>query len=129
MADQSRRDEEGPSRREEIHARREDRRRQLRRRRLAAASALAFAVAAVITVAAVLIGGGSSGRDRNLSSPAQQKATSPVEGAAAPVRNATPQADWGPHAGAVPILEWHVLGAPDAAAPYPELYVSRPDFH
>jgi peptidoglycan/xylan/chitin deacetylase (PgdA/CDA1 family) len=29
----------------------------------------------------------------------------------------------------VPILEYHVLGAPAADAPYPELYVSRPDFH
>jgi peptidoglycan/xylan/chitin deacetylase (PgdA/CDA1 family) len=44
------------------------------------------------------------------------------------VRNATPQAGWVPHAGPVPILEYHVLGAPAADAPYPELYVSRPDF-
>jgi peptidoglycan/xylan/chitin deacetylase (PgdA/CDA1 family) len=29
----------------------------------------------------------------------------------------------------VPILEYHVLGAPPADAPYPELYVTRPDFH
>jgi peptidoglycan/xylan/chitin deacetylase (PgdA/CDA1 family) len=28
----------------------------------------------------------------------------------------------------VPILEYHVLGAPDADAPYPELYVGRTDF-
>jgi peptidoglycan/xylan/chitin deacetylase (PgdA/CDA1 family) len=28
----------------------------------------------------------------------------------------------------VPILEYHVLGAPDAGAPYPELYVGRTDF-
>jgi peptidoglycan/xylan/chitin deacetylase (PgdA/CDA1 family) len=28
----------------------------------------------------------------------------------------------------VPILEYHVLGAPDASAPYPELYVGRTDF-
>jgi peptidoglycan/xylan/chitin deacetylase (PgdA/CDA1 family) len=29
----------------------------------------------------------------------------------------------------VPILEYHVLGAAPADAPYPELYVTRPDFH
>lgn len=46
-----------------------------------------------------------------------------------PVRNATPQPDWRPYAGPVPILEYHVLGAPQADAPYPELYVARPDFH
>jgi peptidoglycan/xylan/chitin deacetylase (PgdA/CDA1 family) len=45
------------------------------------------------------------------------------------VRNATPQPDWQPHTGPVPILEYHVLGAPPTDAPYPELYVTRPDFH
>jgi peptidoglycan/xylan/chitin deacetylase (PgdA/CDA1 family) len=45
------------------------------------------------------------------------------------VRNATPQPDWKPYTGPVPILEYHVLGASPADAPYPELYVSRPDFH
>ncbi len=34
-----------------------------------------------------------------------------------------------PHTGPVPILEYHVLGAAPADAPYPELYVTRPDFH
>ncbi len=45
------------------------------------------------------------------------------------VRNATPQPDWEPHTGPVPILEYHVLGAAPSDAPYPELYVTRPDFH
>jgi peptidoglycan/xylan/chitin deacetylase (PgdA/CDA1 family) len=45
------------------------------------------------------------------------------------VRNATPQPDWGPYTGPVPILEYHVLGAAPEGAPYPELYVTRPDFH
>ncbi|HEX4305583.1 MAG TPA: polysaccharide deacetylase family protein [Solirubrobacterales bacterium] len=44
------------------------------------------------------------------------------------VTNATPQADWKPHKGPVPILEYHVLGAPPEGAPYPELYVGRTDF-
>ncbi len=34
-----------------------------------------------------------------------------------------------PHPGPVPILEYHVLGAAPADAPYPDLYVSRSDFH
>ena len=50
-------------------------------------------------------------------------------GSAQLVRNATPQPGWEPHTGPVPILEYHVLGAAAADAPYPELYVSRPDFH
>jgi peptidoglycan/xylan/chitin deacetylase (PgdA/CDA1 family) len=45
------------------------------------------------------------------------------------VRNATPQPDWRPYTGPVPILEYHVLGSAPADAPYPELYVTRPDFH
>jgi peptidoglycan/xylan/chitin deacetylase (PgdA/CDA1 family) len=45
------------------------------------------------------------------------------------VRNATPQPGWKPYTGPVPILEYHVLGAAPADAPYPELYVTRPDFH
>lgn len=44
------------------------------------------------------------------------------------VANATPQPGWEPHTGPVPILEYHVLGAAPSGAPYPELYVSRPDF-
>jgi len=52
-----------------------------------------------------------------------------AEGSTSLVRNATPQPDWEPHTGPVPILEYHVLGAAPADAPYPELYVTRPDFH
>ena len=44
------------------------------------------------------------------------------------VSNATPQADWEPHTGPVPILEYHVLGRRRKERPYPELYVGRPDF-
>jgi len=44
------------------------------------------------------------------------------------VRNATPQSDWGPHTGPVPILEYHVLGAAPEGARYPELFVGRGDF-
>lgn len=105
-------------------ARREQRRRQLRRRRLLAAGALALGFAALIAVAAVILGGGDT-PDRN----GGGESSRAVSERGGPVRNATPQPDWEPHAGPVPILEWHVLGSPDAAAPYPELYVTRPDFH
>ena len=44
------------------------------------------------------------------------------------VTNATPQADWKPHTGPVPILEYHDLGTPPEGAPYPELFVGRTDF-
>jgi peptidoglycan/xylan/chitin deacetylase (PgdA/CDA1 family) len=45
------------------------------------------------------------------------------------VQNAKPQPGWKPYTGPVPILEYHVLGAAPSDAPYPELYVTRPDFH
>ena len=44
------------------------------------------------------------------------------------VRNSSPQPGWEPHTGPVPILEYHVIGEAPADAPYPELYVERPDF-
>jgi peptidoglycan/xylan/chitin deacetylase (PgdA/CDA1 family) len=141
------RDTEGPDgpdpRREQLLARREAQKRnraRSRRRALIALIALiaaAAAVAAVVGVAA-LAGGGSKGGGN---ASAGQNGATPVTttgnpGQAAsqgeapgPVRNATPQPDWEPHTGPVPILEYHVLGAPAADAPYPELYVSRPDFH
>jgi peptidoglycan/xylan/chitin deacetylase (PgdA/CDA1 family) len=110
----------------DLLARREQRRRQLRRRRLLAAGALALGLAAVVAVLAVVLGNGGdtpSGRDRSSSRMAGTKPNS-----AEKVRNATPQPGWEPHTGPVPILEYHVLGAAPADAPYPELYVPRADF-
>jgi peptidoglycan/xylan/chitin deacetylase (PgdA/CDA1 family) len=115
--------------RAEREARRAAQRRQRRRGRFVAAAAL-LAVAVAIGALIVLVHGGSSqglsitGTARVGS--AQGKAPVKPPGR---VRNATPQSDWQPHKGPVPILEYHVLGAPAADAPYPELYVSRPDFH
>jgi peptidoglycan/xylan/chitin deacetylase (PgdA/CDA1 family) len=121
-------------RRTELLARRELRRRQLRRRRLAAAGILAVGLAAVVTVAAVL-GGGDSRDERTSPRYAGTKEGFASGGdggaetvAGGPVRNAAPQPDWRPHTGPVPILEYHVLGAAPADAPYPELYVPRADF-
>jgi len=142
MASQDTEGPDGPDpRRERLLARREDQRRnraRARKRRAIALGAGALAVAAVVAVAA-LAGGGSKGGDGSGSGRSKTAATATTEKAphsaaaqgegAGLVRNATPQPDWEPHTGPVPILEYHVLGAPAADATYPELYVSRPDFH
>ena len=44
------------------------------------------------------------------------------------VRNATPQPDWRPYTGPVPILVYHDLGSPPPAENYPGLYVSDAEF-
>ena len=80
----------------------------------------------------VAIGSSLGGSPDTPSKPRTAAATSAsaaVDAAPGLVRNATPQPSWKPHTGPVPILEYHVLGAPPADAPYPELYVTRPDFH
>jgi peptidoglycan/xylan/chitin deacetylase (PgdA/CDA1 family) len=109
-------------------ARREEQRRRVRRRRLGAALALC-AVAAAVAVAIALSSDNSShpgaaGAPQRSQAEAHQ-AKSESSGL---VRNASPQPGWKPYTGPVPILEYHVLGAAPANAPYPELYVTRPDF-
>ena len=120
----------------ELRARREALRQQraTRRRRLLTIGALVLV--AIAGVAIFVSSSGSSSkrsaadRGRGFRRQANESTTAPSEqGASAPVRNANPQPDWEPHTGPVPILEYHVLGAPPADAPYPELYVTRPDFH
>ncbi len=132
---------EGPDpRREALSARRAARRRQIRRRRLTALGVLAAAIAAVVAVVA-LASGGSSTRGSDFSSDGaemtatkgKQEGSKGGEDSAGgegtgKVRNSTPQADWEPYTGPVPILEYHVLGEAPSDAPYPELYVERPDF-
>ncbi len=108
--------------------------RRRRRRRLGAAGALVLLVAAVVAAIA-LTNGGSSGSGANSSAELGQAQASShgnpagARASGALVRNATPQPGWKPYTGPVPILEYHVLGPPAPDAPYPELYVSRPDFH
>jgi peptidoglycan/xylan/chitin deacetylase (PgdA/CDA1 family) len=128
MADQP--DTEWPDDgRTERLARREEQRRRVRRRRLAAALALC-AVAAAVAVTIALSSDNSSHQSA-ATAPKQPQAEGPQTQAESSglVRNATPQPDWKPYTGPVPILEYHVLGAAPAGAPYPELYVTRPDFH
>ena len=113
-------------------ARREQQQRQRRRRRFIAGGSLLAITVAVAALAASLIGRSTGGdgsaaharvHGQRAGRPEQTKQPSSL------VRNATPQPDWEPHAGPVPILEYHVLGAAPADAPYPGLYVTRPDFH
>jgi peptidoglycan/xylan/chitin deacetylase (PgdA/CDA1 family) len=90
----------------------------------------------VVVVVAVIIvltsqGDGDSGKATAHRSQTKKVAstTKPKKKAeSGKVTNATPQADWVPHRGPVPILEYHVLGSPPEGAPYPELYVGRTDF-
>jgi peptidoglycan/xylan/chitin deacetylase (PgdA/CDA1 family) len=124
---------------EELRARRAERRHQIRRRRLVVLGALVAVIGAVVAIV-VLAGGNSSsnrsGRTEEIpGSHVFQKANGQgdSDGSAdaqgsGKVRNSTPQPDWEPHTGPVPILEYHVLGEAPADAPYPELYVERPDF-
>ncbi len=130
MAEQPDSDWPDPGQPERL-ARREAQQRQLRRRRLGAGAALAIGAAA-IAVAVASVGGMST--QGKTSKPASADASGAQDKASAEtssplVRNATPQPDWKPHTGPVPILEYHVLGAAPASAPYPELYVTRSDFH
>ncbi len=111
-------------------ARRELQRRRVRRRRLGAVTALgAIAVAIAVAITHVLSGGSSSLVSPKPTAIQIQRKVAPVSGTTTLVRNATPQPDWKPYTGPVPILEYHVLGAAPSDAPYPELYVTRPDFH
>jgi peptidoglycan/xylan/chitin deacetylase (PgdA/CDA1 family) len=135
MAEQPRRDRAHEDRYAELMSRRERRRRQVKRRRLFSLAAV-VALGAVVAILVAASGGGSSNssdRGRGSLRIAATNTTSTGKpnrpAGAGPVRNATPQPDWEPHTGPVPILEYHVLGSPEAGAPYPELYVSRPDFH
>jgi peptidoglycan/xylan/chitin deacetylase (PgdA/CDA1 family) len=115
---------------DERKARRQRQRRQIRRRRMLAAGAL---VAAFVAVFVFVVSSGGTGGDRGRGSSRRkgQRSTAPDSGGSASgeVRNATPRPGWAPYTGPVPILEYHVLGAAPADEPYPDLYVSRPDFH
>jgi len=82
------------------------------------------AVGAVVWV----LGSGGGDSKRNGSPSAAEGAGKDAAGGSKLVRNATPQPDWAPHKGPVPILMYHVLGQPISGAPYPELFVPRAEF-
>lgn len=112
--------------REERLARREAQRRQVRRRRIVVGGSL-VGIAVIVTAVIVATTGGDTASRVTVS--AKPTGTAPGKGQAGLVRNATLQPGWKPYTGPVPILEYHVLGPAPADAPYPELYVTRPDFH
>jgi peptidoglycan/xylan/chitin deacetylase (PgdA/CDA1 family) len=130
-------DEEGlPEKRPDQPARRRGpSRAQIIRRRAVAIGSLIVVIVAVVIV---LTNSGDDEDDGNAGKPASATATAPhkkpakatasTTATAGQVTNATPQANWKPHKGPVPILEYHVLGSPPEGAPYPELYVGRTDF-
>jgi len=115
--------------REERLARRELQRQRTRRHRLGAGGALVAASAALAVLLILPIGGGPARKTAGAARSRARRAGSAGPEPSTPVRDATPQPGWKPHTGPVPILEYHVLGAAPADAPYPELYVTRPDFH
>lgn len=111
--------------------RREEQRRRVRRQRLLAGGALVV-VATVAIALVVSFAGGSSRNGHKADATAAQhhprsssKSGSETTGQ---VRNATPQPDWQPYPGPVPILEYHVLGRPQTEVPYPDLYAPRAGF-
>ncbi len=113
-------------------ARRQAQRRRLKRRRVVAGTALVVCAAALVVLSASLLGtpthAGKSSQRRRARVP-RRKEDGGAAQAPSEVRNATPRPDWRAYAGPVPILEYHVLGPAPADAPYPGLYVTRPDFH
>jgi peptidoglycan/xylan/chitin deacetylase (PgdA/CDA1 family) len=111
--------------------RREEQRRRVRRQRLLAGGALTVVGAVVIALVASLAGG-SGGSEHKANATTSQQHPQPGSKSASEatdqVRNATPQSDWQPYTGPVPILEYHVLGRPQTEVPYPDLYVPRASF-
>jgi peptidoglycan/xylan/chitin deacetylase (PgdA/CDA1 family) len=115
-------------------ARREAQRRRMRRRRIVAGAVLLTGVVIIAALAVSILGisVGAGDSESGAAKPGrhgQDTTRQTQDHGSGLVRNARPQAGWKPHTGPVPILEYHVLGAPSADASYPELYVARPDFH
>jgi peptidoglycan/xylan/chitin deacetylase (PgdA/CDA1 family) len=110
--------------------RREEQRRRTRRQRLLAAGALVVVIGAVAVAVLSLGAGGGGPRATSASSAPRREGESAPKNAhsGGKVRNATPQPDWKPYGGPVPILEYHVLGRPKTEVPYPDLYVPRASF-
>jgi peptidoglycan/xylan/chitin deacetylase (PgdA/CDA1 family) len=117
-----------------IAKRRAARRRTVHRRR--AVAFLGLVVVVVVAAAIVFLGGsgGSSESAKGTLTAGKSKKSAKKhkhggkEGGSGKVRNSTPQPDWKPYTGPVPILEYHVLGVAPEGEAYPELFVARPDF-
>jgi peptidoglycan/xylan/chitin deacetylase (PgdA/CDA1 family) len=103
---------------------------QIMRRRLVALGSIVVVVVAVVIVLTSSQGDDDSGQATAHTSQAKKAAKKTPKGksGSSKVANATPQADWVPHRGPVPILEYHDLGKPPEDEAYPELFVGRDDF-
>jgi hypothetical protein len=123
-------DDEGlPEMRPEEAARREAKRRtQTIFRRVAAVGSLIVAAVAVVIVLSSAGNGDSGEATAGAARPKQAKKAAPAKPASKEVTNATPQADWKPFTGPVPILDYHDFGQVPEGAPNPELFVGRADF-
>ncbi|MFT3862761.1 MAG: polysaccharide deacetylase family protein [Solirubrobacterales bacterium] len=124
-------DEEGMPERRPRTRRRGPTRAQIIRRRVVALASIAVVIVAVIIVIDSAGGedtGNAGTHAKKSQKTAEGKSRKSGAGESGKVRNSTPQANWKPHTGPVPILEYHVLGHPPEGAPYPELYVGRTDF-
>ncbi len=89
------------------------------RRRIVAAGLLAACGAAV----ALVIAGGGGGSSTPGHASSRPRAAASGSAAAGGAR-----ADWGPHKGPVPILEYHAIQPPVASSSYPQLFVPQADF-
>jgi peptidoglycan/xylan/chitin deacetylase (PgdA/CDA1 family) len=108
---------------EDLKLRRAATARRRRWRRRLALGCLVAVVGAVVALVAVGLGG-EGGSTETRSEPTQ---TGPQAGNPANAGPAFP-ADWKPHPGPVPILEYHPIQAPPTGAAFPELFVTLPDF-
>jgi hypothetical protein len=99
--------------------------------RLLAAAALAAAGVVVVVVLLAVVGGGDDDSQvgREMAAPRRPASVHqvPLPHLAA-VRNATPQPDWRPYSGPVPILRYHVVGVAPPATSDTELFVTPADF-
>lgn len=109
---------------EDLKERRAAARRRRRWRRRLAVAALVAVVGALVALAVTSLGGGGGG-----SGNARSEAQGTEPQAAAPAQTGPKYpADWEPHPGPVPILEYHAIQPPIPGAPYPELFVPQRDF-
>jgi peptidoglycan/xylan/chitin deacetylase (PgdA/CDA1 family) len=122
-------DEEGlPEKRPDHAAGRRTERRSRVIRRIAALGGLIVAAVAVVVVLASTGGDDSGDAAAHAGRPKRAREAAPAKPESEEIRNATPQADWKPFTGPVPILDYHDLGQAPEGTPNPELFVGRTDF-
>jgi peptidoglycan/xylan/chitin deacetylase (PgdA/CDA1 family) len=122
-------DEEGlPEKRPDHAARLRTQRRSRVIGRIAAVGALIVAAVAVVLVLSAAGGDNSDDAAAHTGKAKPAAKAAPAKPASKEVRNATPQADWKPFSGPVPILDYNDLGQAPEGTPNPELFVGRTDF-